>query len=155
MTPRLSARNALVAIAFLALGAGGITRLASVRISGTFDEIILVAGGLHGVEQGQWDVVRDQPPLMLWAYGAAVRGLEPELPGLGREWTSDDGWDLARLVFYSGMNEPQPLLNRARLVTTAMTVLLVAAAGGCGRLRVVGGGSGRWCARSDDDCTPA
>lgn len=130
MTPRLSARYAVVAIAVLALGAGGLTRLASVRMSGTFDEIILVAGGLHGVEQGQWGMVRDQPPLMLWAYGAAARGLEPELPGLGREWTPDDGWDFARLVFYSGMNEPQPLLNRARLVTTAMTVLLVAAAAG-------------------------
>jgi len=98
-------------------------------MSATFDEIILVSGGLRGVERDRWDMVTDQPPLMMWLYGAAVRGADVDLPPEDRAWTFDDRWDYARLVFFESGSDPEVLLGRARLVTTVLAVLLVAAVG--------------------------
>ena len=45
--------------------------------SATFDEIILVSGGLRGIEEQRWDMVTDQPPLMMYAYGLAASSACP------------------------------------------------------------------------------
>ncbi|MGB1656517.1 MAG: ArnT family glycosyltransferase [Longimicrobiales bacterium] len=122
-------RVALLAIVGVALVAGALTRAASARQSATFDEIILVSGGARGVTLGRWDMVTDQPPLMMWLYGWAVSSADPVLPTEDRSWGFDERWDYARAVFFEGANDPEVLLPRARLVTTVMAAGLVFAAG--------------------------
>ena len=122
-------RIALVAILAISLTAGALTRAASLRQSATFDEIILVSGGARGVTHGHWDMVTDQPPLMMWLYGWAVMSAEPELPPEDRTWAFNQRWDYARALFFGGRNDPEVLLPRSRLVATAMAAALVLAAG--------------------------
>jgi hypothetical protein len=122
-------RWATITIVIIALVAGGLTRAASLRMSATFDEITLVAGGLRGVEQDRWDLIADQPPLMMALYGLATRSLHPTLPPDDRDWRFDAQWDYSRLLVFESGNDPQALLGRARLVTTVMAAVLVAVAG--------------------------
>lgn len=125
-------RLAAVGVAVTALAAGLVTYAASLRHSATFDEIVLVSGGARAVAHDRWDMITDQPPLMLWLYGWAVRGADPELPPEDRPWTFADRWDHARLFFFGLGNDAQALLARARAVSAAMTGALVGAAGGFG-----------------------
>ncbi len=122
-------RIAVLAIVCTALAAGAVTRAASSRQSATFDEIILVSGGARGVTHGRWDMITDQPPLMMWLYGWAVAPMDPVLPTEDRRWGFEERWDYARAVFFEGANDPELLLPRARLVTTLMAAGLVLAAG--------------------------
>lgn len=78
---------------------------------------------------GRWDMVTDQPPLMMWLYGWAVMSSEPELPPEERTWGFNQRWDYARALFFEGSNDPEVLLPRPRLVATAMAAALVLAAG--------------------------
>lgn len=118
-----------MAIVVIAVAAAGVTRAASLRQSATFDEIILVSGGARGLEHGQWGMVTDQPPLMMWLYGAAVRSLDPVLPSEDRAWDFDERWDYARAVFFEGGADPERLLARPRLVATVVAGLVVLSAG--------------------------
>jgi hypothetical protein len=124
------ARYAAPAILACALAAAAVAWAASLRTSATFDEIILVSGGVRGVERGRWDMVTDQPPLTMALYGWAVAGAGSTLPPEDRDWSFDDRWDYARLFFFGLGNDPQELLGRARLVTSIMAGVLVAAAAG-------------------------
>ena len=107
-----------------------LTWSASHRQSATFDEIILVSGGVRGVTHGAWDMVTDQPPLMMWLYGWAGAGAVAETPPEDRPWDFESRWDYARLLFFGMDNDAQALLGRARLVTSLMAGGVVAAAGG-------------------------
>lgn len=122
MTPRVAA----VAIVLIAAAAGVLTRTASVRQSATFDEIVLVAGGVRGLERGNWDMVVDQPPLMMRLYGTAAVREGDAIPPEDRVWTTNVGrWDYARAFFFELGNDPEVVLGRARLVTTFLAILLV------------------------------
>jgi len=114
----------------VALLATALTWSASRRQSATFDEIILVSGGVRGVSQGEWGMVTDQPPLMMWLYGWASRGAVSETPSEERAWDFESRWDYARLLFFGLENDAQAVLGRARLVTAAMAGGIVVAAGG-------------------------
>ena len=71
---KLTRRTGLIAICVIAVGTGLVAHLGSRHTSATFDEIILIAGGVRGVQQGRWEMVTDQPPLAMYAYGLAARG---------------------------------------------------------------------------------
>jgi hypothetical protein len=114
----------------LALAAGWTTAAALRHTSATFDEIVLVAGGLRGLERGTWGLVTSQPPLMMYAYGAAARTASPVLPPeKGEVWSVDRGWEYARTLFFRMGNDPVLVLDRARLVGAALVVFLVLSAG--------------------------
>ena len=76
----VSRRAALTVIAVAALAAGVLAHLSAGHTSATFDEIILVSGGLRGVTEGRWNMVTDQPPLMMYAYGIAAAAADPVRP---------------------------------------------------------------------------
>ena len=110
-----------------AIGACAATAGAMAHTSATFDEIVLVAGGLRGVERGAWDLVTGQPPVMMVAYGAAAAAGSPTLPPEDRRWSVEDGWRYARTLFFGMGNDPQALLGRARRVGALAVGVLVAA----------------------------
>lgn len=126
----MSPRTAFIAIGVIAMVTGGVIRTASVRMSATFDEIVLVGGGVRGVQTGRWDMITDQPPLPLWLYGTVAAPVAETLPPEDRSWTFDDRWDYARALHFEIGNDPQELLGRARWVTTLLAMLTVLAAGG-------------------------
>lgn len=126
----MNRRLAAAAILVLALAATGLAYAASLRTSATFDEIILVSGGVRGLRTGRWDMITDQPPLMMYLYGWAAAPAAETLPTEDRSWTFDDRWDYARALFFGVGNDAGRLLGRARLVASAFAGLLVAAAGG-------------------------
>jgi hypothetical protein len=105
---------------------------AAQRTSATFDEIILVSGGVRGLATGRWEMVTDQPPLMMYLYGAAARPAADELPPEDREWLFDDRWDYARALFFDLGNDTDELLRRARAVGSVLAGLTVGAAGAFG-----------------------
>lgn len=124
-------RIALVATLAISLAAGALTRAASLRQSATFDKIILVSGGARGVAHGRWDMVTDQPPLMMWLYGWAVMSSEPELPSEERTWGFNQRWDYARALFFEGSNDPEVLLPRPRFTVISATNLQGLCLQGC------------------------
>lgn len=99
------------------------------RTSATFDEIVLVAGGLRGLEHGAWDLVTGQPPVMMYAYGAAAATTSPTLPSETHRWTVQEGWRYARTLVFESGNDPRRLLSRARLVGVLVVGALVVTAG--------------------------
>ena len=124
-----SSRIAATLIVALAIVTGALSYASSRHMSATFDEIILVAGGVRGVQTGHWDMVTDQPPLMMYAYGVAAGSAHPVRPSEDRPWLFDDRWDYARALFFGSGNDPQRLLGRARAVSAALAALLVATVG--------------------------
>ncbi len=113
-------------LAATALTAVAVTAGAMAHTSATFDEIVLVAGGVRGVERGAWDMVTDQPPVMMYAYGEAARTASPRLPPeAGRTWSFEQRWTYARTLFFRLGNDPVRLLDRARWVGVALVGLLV------------------------------
>ena len=114
-----------------AIGACAATAGAMAHTSATFDEIVLVAGGLRGMEHGAWDLVTGQPPVMMAAYGAAAASGAPTLPPEDRRWGVEDGWRYARTLFFGMGNDPQALLGRARRVGVLVVGVLVAASALC------------------------
>jgi hypothetical protein len=126
-----SARTAGILIAVCSISAAAISVSAAGRTSATFDETVLVGGGVRGLERGLWGMVTDQPPLPMYAYGAAVRGAVTTLPPEPEEgWSFDDRWEYARALFFGMGNDTDALLGRARLVAALTGAALVAAAGG-------------------------
>jgi hypothetical protein len=121
----------VILIAACAVSAAVLSVSASRRTSATFDETVLVGGGVRGLEQGRWDMVTDQPPLPMYAYGAAVGGAVRALPPEDEDgWSFDDRWAYARALFFETGNDTDVLLGRARLVAALTGAALVAAAGG-------------------------
>ncbi len=113
--------TALVAVVV----AGG----AAASSSATFDEIALVAGGVRGLEHGEWGMTATQPPLMMYAYGAAARRVVGELPPEeGESWGVERGWEYARALFFGSGNDPQELLGAARMVGIVLVGVLVTVA---------------------------
>ena len=86
----LPVRAGLTVIAVAALTAGVLAHMGAGHTSATFDEIILVSGGLRGIEEQRWDMITDQPPLMMYAYGLAVSSARPARPVEDRAWLFDD-----------------------------------------------------------------
>ena len=141
----LSARAGLTVIAVAALAAGVLAHLGAGRTSATFDEIVLVSGGLRGIEEQRWDMVTDQPPLMMYSYGLAARSASPVRPAEDRAWLFDDRWDYARDLFFRQGNDPTELLARARVVASVLATVLVAAVGAAdARRRVIELGEDVW-----------
>ena len=110
----LTRRTAVVVICAVALMTGVLARLAAGRTSATFDEIILVAGGVRGLEQGRWDMVTDQPPLAMYAYGLAARGAVEAFPPEDRAWDFDQRWNYARLLFFGMNNDRDAVLGTSQ-----------------------------------------
>ncbi len=114
----------------LALVAWGAAAAAMRHTSATFDEIVLVAGGLRGLERGAWGLVTGQPPVMMYAYGAAAGTASPVLPTEeGTTWGVERGWEYAQTLFFRSGNDPVQVLDRAREVAALAAGLLVLAAG--------------------------
>jgi hypothetical protein len=122
-------RAGLTVIAVAALAAGVLAHLSAGHTSATFDEIILVSGGLRGVTEGRWGMVTDQPPLMMYAYGVAAAAAGPVRPSEDREWLFDDRWDYARALHFGLGNDATDLLAGPRLVGTLIALMLVAVTG--------------------------
>ena len=122
-------RAGLTVIAVAALTAGVLAHMGAGHTSATFDEIILVSGGLRGIEEQRWDMITDQPPLMMYAYGLAVSSARPARPAEDRAWLFDDRWDYAREFFFRLGNDPTELLAGARLVGAVLATALVALSG--------------------------
>jgi hypothetical protein len=112
-----------------ALVAGVLAHLSAGHTSATFDEIILVSGGLRGVTEGRWNMVTDQPPLMMYAYGIAAAAADPVRPAEDREWLFDHRWDYARALHFGLGNDATELLAGPRLVGALLSAMLVAVAG--------------------------
>lgn len=122
----------LAAIGALAALATLLSYAASRRTSATFDEIVLVSGGVRGLATGHWEMVTDQPPLMMYLYGAAARPAAVRLPAEDRAWLFDDRWDYARALLFGLGNDTAALLGRARAVAALLAGATVAAAGALG-----------------------
>lgn len=120
----VSRRAALTVIAAASLAAGILAHLSAGHTSATFDEIILVSGGLRGITEGRWNMVTDQPPLMMYAYGIAAAAADPVRPTEDREWLFDDRWDYARALHFGLGNDATELLAGPRLVGTLLAVIL-------------------------------
>ena len=73
-----SERACFTVIAVTALTAGVLAHMGAGYTSATFDEIVLVSGGLRGIEEQRWDMVTDQlvPPLRR-SSALAPRGTTP------------------------------------------------------------------------------
>ena len=125
----LTRRTAVVVICAVALTTGVLARLAARRTSATFDEIILVAGGVRGLEQGRWNMVTDQPPLAMYAYGLAARGAVEAFPPEDRAWDFDQRWNYACLLFFGMNNDRDAVLGRARLVASGAAAIVVLGTG--------------------------
>lgn len=128
--PGAGARTRFTALAIgaLSLLSAALAFTASLRSSATFDEIVLVSGGVRGLETGRWEMVTDQPPLMMYVYGAAARGAVDTLPPEDRPWGFEQRWDYARALFFGLGNDTAAMLARARLVASVLAGLTVAAA---------------------------
>jgi len=128
---RSPVRAAVILIAVLSAMAAALAVRAAQRSSATFDEIVLVGGGVRGLMQGRWDMVIDQPPLPMYAYGLAARGAVTSLPPEDEDgWSFDSRWNYARSLFFQVGNDTAALLGRARWVAALTGAALVAAAGG-------------------------
>ena len=125
----VSRRAALTVIAVAALAAGVLAHLSAGHTSATFDEIILVSGGLRGVTEERWNMVTDQAPLMMYAYGIAAAAADPVRPAEDREWLFDHRWDYARALHFGLGNDATELLAGPRLVGALLAAMLVAVAG--------------------------
>ena len=128
---RMATRRTALLVLVAAVAACAVTAGAMRHTSATFDEIVLVAGGLRGMALGRWDLVTGQPPLMMVAYGAAAATASPSLPSEERAWTVQQGWSYARMLFFQMGNDPQTLLGRARRVGVPVVGLLVVTAALC------------------------
>ena len=104
-------RAGLTVIAAAALTAAVLPHMGAGHTSATFDEIILVSGGLRGIEEQHWDMITDQSPLMMYAYGLAASSARAVRPTEDREWLFDDRWDYARELFFRLGNDPTELLT--------------------------------------------
>lgn len=122
-------RLGLAVVCAAALAGGALTHLASRHTSATFDEIVLVAGGVRGVTEGRWEMVTDQPPLAMYAYGTAAAGAAPNRPAEDRDWLFEDRWEYARALLFGLGNDTGAVLGRARLVAAVTAALTVLAAG--------------------------
>jgi len=101
---------------------------AMTRTSATFDETVLVAGGVRGMQRGVWDMITSQPPVMMYLYGAAAGAGPVALPSEASDRPIvQQGWDYARSLFFRVGNDPVVLLRRARWVGVAVVGLLVLA----------------------------
>ena len=121
--------SAVVVMVLLSVAAGLLSHTASRHNSATFDEVILVSGGIRGMYNGRWEMVTDQPPLMMYAYGLAARAAATSLPPETRPWEFDHRWTYARGLFFRLGNDPQALLVRARAVAAGVAGLLVLTVG--------------------------
>lgn len=103
---------------------------AAQHTSATFDEAVLVAAGVRGVVTGRWEMVIDQPPLAMYAYGLASRGTAETLPPEDVDgWAFEQRWTYARQLFFRLGNDADTILERARWVAAATATLVVLAAG--------------------------
>ncbi len=99
-------RAAAILMVGFSVMSGVLATGASRRTSATFDETVLVAGGVRGVETGRWEMVTDQPPLPMYAYGLAARGAVRATPPERVDgWAFEDSWDDARALFFQGGND--------------------------------------------------
>lgn len=119
-------------IGLLAIAGVGLAFGAASRSSATFDEIVLVSGGVRGLETGRWEMITDQPPLMMMLYGAAASGAVEALPTEARPWSFDDRWDYARALFFGLGNDTAALLGRPRVVASLLAGVTIAVAGAFG-----------------------
>ncbi|HSG07411.1 MAG TPA: glycosyltransferase family 39 protein [Longimicrobiales bacterium] len=119
-----------VLVLVVALAASTVAVGAMAYSSATFDEIVLVSGGVRGLERGEWSMTMTQPPLMMYAYGAAAGLASPSLPPEeGETWGAERGWEYARALFFQMGNDPEALLGAARRVGAVLAGLLVLVAG--------------------------
>ncbi len=106
----------LAFILLAALLSGTLAWAASLRTSATFDEIVLVAGGVRGLAEGRWEMITDQPPLPMYLYGAAALDAARQRPPEDRSWEFRDRWTYARLLFFGLGNDHRRMLARARAI---------------------------------------
>src|SRR5690606_16254765 len=119
----LRRRATPVILAFILLVAGAATTLAMRRTSTTFDEIVLIAGGVRGYATGQWDIAPEHPPLTQYLYGALPHLTAPAL-------ASERALDMSRyyysqLLFYESGNDAERLAFLGRLPAVLCALLLI------------------------------
>jgi hypothetical protein len=105
-----------------------LTMLAMRRTSTTFDEIVLIAGGARGYNNGgTFDLAPDHPPLMQYVYGLPAFLTRPNYPGEAGYDTKHVGYryHYAQQFFWNSGNDPEQLAFFGRLPAVLFVLLLV------------------------------
>ncbi len=123
---RATTRTQRAVLFAIVLAAFGLTVLASLRTSTTFDEIIMMAGGARGFETGNFDIAPEHPPLTQYLYGLPVWLAGPTYPVEG-PGTPDFSYRYlyARVFFFNGMNDPERIAFWGRLPGAFLVAALV------------------------------
>jgi hypothetical protein len=120
-TPRRS--RALLAVVLIA--AGSATAFAMRRTATTFDEIVMITGGVRGWATGAWDLAPEHPPITQYLYGALARLTDPTLPP--ESLLTRDRYSWARTFFWGSGNDPELLAFLGRLPAVACVMVLIGA----------------------------
>ncbi len=105
---------------------GGLIIGAMRHTSMTFDELGMMAEGVRAVEVGKVDMNPDQPPVMKYLYGLAVRRKGMRIPAeVGDQWGPNMHYAYGQVLFFKAGNNPERLAFRGRLLDVAIALLLV------------------------------
>ncbi|MGH7501814.1 MAG: ArnT family glycosyltransferase, partial [Longimicrobiales bacterium] len=116
-------RRAGILLAAILLVSGGAMTLAMRRTSTTFDEIILIAGGAHGYETGDWSIAPEHPPLTQYLYGLLPFLSGPTYPD---EFAFEmERYSYSRILFFGSGNDPEVLAFLGRLPGVVCALALV------------------------------
>jgi hypothetical protein len=132
-----SSRSIIAALLIIFAGLAGTAML---RNSATFDEIIFPAAGARGLATGDFNLVRDHPPVMQYVYGLPVWLLGVHYPPeADRTWDHMARYHYARAMLWGYGNVPEQVIASARLASVLIGAILVWATYGFSR-RPLGSG---------------
>jgi hypothetical protein len=103
--------------------------LSMMRMSPSFDEIVLVAGGARGWETGHFDLAPDHPPLLQYVYGLPVFLSGPEYPEVEADLATRQSlfyrYQYSQEFYFESGNHPEKIAFLGRLPALALAGLLV------------------------------
>jgi 4-amino-4-deoxy-L-arabinose transferase-like glycosyltransferase len=114
-------------LALIVVISGAATLLASRRMSTTFDEIVLMAGGARGYQLGAWDLAPEHPPLMQYIYGLPIHLSHPNLPPerpIPKQYSAYR-YNYSQELFWLLGNNPERLALLGRMMAALCAIGLV------------------------------